>query len=88
MKQKAHWLLLVAAVVVFSLAGWTSYAQRDNSAKGSRVVWEYKTIRGDRALTEEQLNDMGAYGWELITFDTGERGSGSYQGIYYFKRPK
>ena len=46
------------------------------------------TIRGDRALTEATLNDMGLYGWELVLFDDGERGGGSHGGTYYFKREK
>jgi hypothetical protein len=88
MKPKASWLLFIASFAVLCLAGWTSYAQRQNPSTNSRVVWEYKTLHGSRALREAQLNDMGAYGWELIGFDDGERGNGSFEGTYYFKRPK
>jgi hypothetical protein len=88
MKPKTYQLLLVAVVVLFfCLAGLTGYAQKDNSSS-SKVVWEYKTLRANRALTEATLNDMGMYGWELVTFDDGERGGGSLGGTYYFKRLK
>lgn len=88
MKPKAYSLLLVTAVAVLFLAAWTGYAQKDASAPNGRIVWEYKTIRGERALTEATLNDMGSYGWELVIFDDGERGNGSYAGTYHFKRVK
>lgn len=88
MRQKSYWVLVVAAVALFFFAGWNSYAQKETSSTSSRVVWEYKTLRADRALTEPTLNDMGMYGWELVLFDDGERGNGSYGGTYYFKRPK
>lgn len=88
MKPKAYWLLLVAAIAVFCLAGWGNHARNVNASESTRVVWEYKIIRGDRALSEATLNDMGMYGWELALFDTGFRGNGSFGGTYYFKRPK
>lgn len=88
MKPKSCWLLLIAVIALFSLAGWSSYAQKQNVLEGKAIVWEYKTRRANRALTEATLNDMGMYGWELVFFDTGERGNGSFGGTYYFKRPK
>ena len=90
MKPKANWSLLVAVVVLFCLGGWASSAQSENapSNSSSRVVWEYKTIIGNRALREDQLNELGAQGWELVMFDDGERGNGSFKGTYYFKRAK
>lgn len=87
MKPKAYQLLLVAVIALFCLVGLTGYAQKDGSSTG-KIVWEYKTIKANRALTDATLNDMGMYGWELVTFDDGERGNGSFGGTYYFKRPK
>ena len=87
MKTKAYWLPLITFVAMICLSCWTSYAHKQN-ASTSRVVWEYKTLQGNRALRDDQLNDMGMYGWELIMFDDGERGNGSFQGVYYFKRQK
>jgi hypothetical protein len=88
MKAKFQWLIVVAAAALFCLAGWTGRAQVQGTHSGARVTWEYKTIQGSRALRDDQLNDMGAQGWELVTFDDGERGNGSYPGTYYFKRAK
>jgi hypothetical protein len=88
MRSKAYSLLLVASIVLLCLAGWTSYAQKDSSTSGSKIIWEYKTLRGHRALSEATLNDMGLYGWELIFYDDGQRGNGSFEVTYYFKRPK
>lgn len=31
------------------------------------VKWEYKRI--DRSLTEEELNEFGDSGWEMISFN-------------------
>lgn len=87
MKTKAY-LLSLAAIALLCLAGWTSFAQKDAAPANRRVVWEYKTIRGNRALIEPTLNDMGSYGWELVFFDDGRRDNGSFEGTYYFKRPK
>ena len=87
MKPKAYWLL-IATIAVLSLVGWASYAKKQNPTTAGRVTWEYKTLHGSRALRDDQLNDMGAQGWELIAFDDGERGNGSFEGTYYFKRIK
>ena len=88
MRRKAFWPLLAAAVALFFLAGWGGQAHREDSPKSGRVLWEYKTVRGSRALRDDQLNELGALGWELVMFDDGERGNGSYEGVYYFKRAR
>jgi hypothetical protein len=90
MRPKTRWplLLLCAVVATLCLAGWTGRAQKDDAPKGRGAVWEYKTVRGDRALRDDQLNELGWHGWELVMFDDGERGNGSHGGTYYFKRAK
>ena len=87
-KMKARILRTLLIVAVLCFVGWTAYAQRQTSSIGGRTVWEYKTVRGNRALRDDQLNGMGAQGWELVLFDDGARGNGSYEGTYYFKRAK
>ena len=86
MKPRTFWILFISTLLCFT--GWTGYAQRVPPTNVGRAVWEYKTIRGNRALRDDQLNDMGTHGWELVMFDDGERGNGSYEGTYYFKRVK
>jgi hypothetical protein len=88
MKSKSYSLLLVAGLILLCLVGWTAYAQKDNPSQPGRIVWEYKTVRAQRGLSEPMLNDMGLYGWELVMFDDGARGNGSYEATFYFKRPK
>ncbi|MGB9178533.1 MAG: hypothetical protein WCB68_04735 [Pyrinomonadaceae bacterium] len=88
MKPLAYWLLIAAVVALFCLEGWKGYAQRDDSQKSSRTVWEYKTIRGNKALRDDELDAMGAQGWELALYDPALRGSGSDKGTFYFKRPR
>ena len=88
MKSKTYSFLLVAALTLLCLVGWTAYAQKNNPSPSVKVVWEYKTVRAHRGLSEPVLNDMGLYGWELVMFDDGERGNGSFDATFYFKRPK
>jgi hypothetical protein len=46
------------------------------------TMWEYKVVRlTGGTLTEEALNNLGAQGWELVTFTERDNS-------YIFKRPK
>jgi hypothetical protein len=51
-----------------------------NLSGGYMQKWEYRQVHG--GLTDSQLNDLGAQGWELVgfAFDNTE-----YR--YVFKRP-
>ena len=73
--MKAKILLLVCAGLVACILfiGARGYG---------RTTWEYK-VPNASWLPEEQLNELGAQGWELagMTFD----GSNTH---FYFKRPK
>jgi hypothetical protein len=88
MKSKMHWLLIITVVIAVCIGSWTTYAQKETPTTLSKIAWEYKTMPGRKALTEAQLNDLGAQGWEFIMYDDGQRGNGSYTGTYYFKRIK
>jgi hypothetical protein len=88
MKTK-HWLVVIAAVVLLGLVGWTGFGQR--SQRGSQVAWEYKVmyVPGARNLSEEAMNKMGAQGWELITFQAINNEGGTIgAGNYFFKRAR
>ena len=50
---------LVIVVVLFCAFGWSGYAQK----RLSKPTWEYKTLR-DQNLSEINLNQLGAEGWE------------------------
>ncbi|HKC64674.1 MAG TPA: DUF4177 domain-containing protein [Pyrinomonadaceae bacterium] len=87
MKTKV-WFLLIAAAVLFGLAGWTGFGQRQRTAQ---QTWEYKVVYvpGARNLSEKAMNDMGAQGWELITFQAINNEGGTIgAGNYFFKRAR
>jgi hypothetical protein len=43
--------------------------------------WQYKTVGLSPGNREEQMNALGADGWEVITYIPGEN-------LLYLKRPK
>jgi len=73
--MRAKILLLVCAglVACFLFIGARGYG---------RTTWEYK-CPNTGWLGQEQLNELGAQGWELagMTFNGNST-------VYYFKRPK
>jgi hypothetical protein len=69
--------LLIAFVILLCLVGWASYGQQGKS----QTVWEYKFTGRATATGEQELNDLGAQGWELVSVDNdGTR--------FYLKRKK
>jgi hypothetical protein len=87
MKNKA-WLML-AALLLLGLIGWTVNGQRQRPA--AQAEWEYKIIYvpGARGLSEKALNDMGAQGWELVVFQQVNLEGGTIgAGNLYLKRLK
>lgn len=87
MKKRLR-LILLATVLLLTVVGWTSYGQRQ---RATQTNWEYKVVfaPGARAMTEKMLNDLGAQGWELVTFQQiNQEGVTIGAGNYYFKRVK
>ena len=87
MKAKA-WFLLIAAIILFGLVGWTGFGQRQRTPQ---QTWEYKVIYvpGARNMSEKAMNEMGAQGWELITFQAiNNEGVTIGAGNYFFKRAR
>ena len=83
------WLVVIVAAVLFGLAGWTSFGQRPQ--RTTQQTWEYKVVYvpGARNLSEKAMNDMGAQGWELITFQSINNEGGTIgAGNYFFKRAR
>ena len=88
MKTK-HWLIVVAAVLLLGLVGWTGFGQR--AQRAAQVTWEYKVMYmpGARNLSEEGMNKMGAQGWEFVTFQAINNEGGTIgAGNYFFKRAR
>jgi len=70
-------LLLVALAVLLCLAGWAGHAQQ----RKSQPAWEYKVIGHGSATGEQELNELGLQGWELVSVARDGQ-------IYYLKRKK
>jgi len=79
MKQVIRLLLTLVVFASLCLVGWTENRQRA-SASSAKTSWEY-IIRG--GLTEQQLNELGAQGWELVAVSQSNSSFGMY-----FKRAK
>lgn len=87
MRRKA-WLML-AAVLVLGAIGWTASGQRQRPAPPAE--WEYRIVYvpGVRGMSEKALNEMGAQGWELVTFQQlNQEGVTIGAGNLYLKRLK
>ena len=83
------WLVAIAATFLFGLVGWTGFGQRQRTTP--QQTWEYKVmyVPGARNLSEKAMNEMGAQGWELITFQAINNEGGTIgAGNYFFKRAR
>jgi hypothetical protein len=83
------WFIGIVAAVLFGLVGWTGFGQRTQRA--TQAAWEYKVVYvpGARNLSEKAMNDMGAQGWELVTFQPINNEGGTIgAGNYFFKRAR
>lgn len=88
MKTKV-WLIVISAVVLFGLVGWTGFGQRPQ--REARTTWEYKVVYvpGVRNMSERAMNDLGSQGWELVTFQAINNEGGTIgAGNYFFKRAR
>ena len=92
MRYKA---LLVISLVVTLL----SFASLGGRAQGpQRKTWEYKVVveqygAQPATLSEQQMNKLGAEGWELVDtrvvpFQLQQGGSAQYRTDYHFTRAK
>jgi hypothetical protein len=87
--RKKVWLIAVVAAFVFGLMGLTGYGQRQQ--RGVQTTWEYKVmyVPGVRHMSERVMNDLGAQGWELVTFQAINNEGGTIgAGNYFFKRAR
>jgi hypothetical protein len=85
------WLVTVVAALLFGLVGWTGFGQRHEQQRAQQQTWEYKVVYvpGARNLSEKAMNEMGAQGWELITFQPINNEGGTIgAGNYFFKRAR
>ncbi len=85
-------LIAVVAIFLFGLVGWTGYGQRQQlPERAPRTVWEYKVlyVPGVRNMSEKLMNEHGAQGWELVTYQAINNEGGTMgAGNYFFKRAR
>jgi len=82
-------LIGIAAVILCVLIVLTAFGQR--SERTPQTVWEYKVVYvpGNRSMSEKMMNEYGAQGWELVTFQAiNNEGVTIGAGNYFFKRVK
>ena len=75
MKKSYGFALLVA---ILFLVVWSTFGQRKNQP---RTTWEYKRTGIASQTGEQELNQLGAQGWELVSVSENAT-------IFYLKRPK
>ncbi len=89
MKYRTNWLVLaIAAIALFGLIGWTSHAQ-----SSSKTTFEYQIVTILQSQASEELNALGAQGWELVTMEQDllletKNSRDYYYRKYFFKRAK
>lgn len=91
MRNRSLWVLGLVVIAVLSFASWGGRAQGPQ-----RKTWEYKMVveqygAQPATLGEQQMNKLGAEGWELVDtrvvpFQHG--GVTQYRTDYHFKRAR
>lgn len=82
-------LVGIAVLMLCGLIVLTAFGQR--SQRTTQTAWEYKVVYvpGNRNMSEKMMDDYGAQGWELVTFQAINNEGGTIgAGNYFFKRVK
>jgi hypothetical protein len=90
MKTKLR-LMAVVMIFLFGIVGWTGYGQRQQPQRVAQTKWEYKVlyVPGIRNMSEQLMNEHGAQGWELVTYQAINNEGGTMgAGNYFFKRAR
>jgi lipopolysaccharide export system protein LptC len=83
MRIKAHWMLLIAAVVLLCLVGWGG-SRAQNTRNANR---EYKIVtKYGVSPNADEFNKLGAEGWELVMRE--ESLNERRRVDYFFKRAR
>jgi hypothetical protein len=90
MRYRSLWAVALIIVALLSFANWGGRAQTP-----LRKTWEYKVVEAmygaqPASISQQELNKLGAEGWELVETRVTEHpqqgGSRQYRTDYYFKR--
>jgi hypothetical protein len=82
-------LIGIAALILCGLIVLTAFGQRPQ--RTPQTAWEYKVVYvpGNRNMSEKTMDEYGAQGWELVTFQPiNNEGVTIGAGNYFFKRVK
>jgi Domain of unknown function (DUF4177) len=52
------------------------------------VTWEYRILTATNALADQDLNQLGDEGWELVGLTSSNSGTGETEIVCVFKREK
>ena len=93
MRNRIHVAAAAALAVVVALmaAGWVGRAQAP-----AKRTWEYKVVSAQfiappASISDQEMNRLGAEGWELAGTRSVEFAQGAlmqYRTDYFFKRPR
>ena len=83
------WVVSLLIVAVLFATNWGGRAQVP-----ARRTWEYKVVEAQygaqpASISEQELNRLGAEGWELVgtrVVEVSRAGAREYRTDYYFKR--
>jgi hypothetical protein len=85
MMKNNRWLMLLTLLLLLGFTVWGLGAHTEQK----RIQWEYTAIvPTEKGL--DQMNKLGAEGWELVAVQGSETAAalGRPALIFYFKRPK
>ena len=63
--MKARYCLIFCALMLVGCAS-SPRNERDSNACSPRLTWEYKRIVIEGSRFEQELNKLGAEGWEVV----------------------
>lgn len=81
MKPEKSTSLICLALICLLITAWTT--QKSSTA----TQWEYK-VSGKLDIKEEDLNQLGSQGWDLVAIDQRILNGSDYTVVYIFKRPR
>ncbi|HWQ36572.1 MAG TPA: DUF4177 domain-containing protein [Blastocatellia bacterium] len=76
-----HCLVVLALASIILMTGWKTSRSAGNQ-------WEYKTLYTTGTHKSDEVNKLGAEGWELVSAVVVTDSVGSTQERLYFKRPR
>ena len=77
-------IVILCVLYLTAGTGLDALQGQRSSVVATRQTWEYKTLYSN-TVTDQDLNKLGADGWELVATAAGNLGGWT---SFIFKRPK